>query len=431
MFREILNTIWTKIFSAILALGILIITTQYLGADGRGLVSLIYSSIGIIGIFAGFVGGPAVIYLAAKEKMQYLLLPIYSWILFVAIIGSALAWILQIVPVFYIPFIAVLAITSSIYVVNLYIIVGHQKVRTNNVIYMLQWAINLATLVLFFSVLNQANVEFVAIALLISNIFGLAFTFHEMRKISGTVQFDWSEEVKVIKSLVSLSFFAQAAAVMYYLYNRLGIFLLNIFAALFAVGIYSVGVNISDFIILASQSIALVEYSRISNSTDREYARNITIRLSKFGFLITLGITLLLLLLPDWVFTLVFGRDFASVHGVLLTMAPGIVVFGAGIIIFNYFAGIGRNRVNAGAAVVGLIVNVLFCYLLIPLYGSMGAGIASSISFIVMSSVLIIVFLDETNTRFKELFIRSSDFTYLFRKFQKDIVLQKENGNKE
>jgi O-antigen/teichoic acid export membrane protein len=426
MFREILNTIWTKIFSAFLALGILIITTQYLGADGRGLVSLIFSSVGIIGIFAGFVGGPAVIYLAAREKMQYLLLPIYSWIFFVALIGAALAWILQIVPLFFIPFIAVLAITSSIYVVNLYIIIGHQKVRANNLIYLLQWAINLATLVIFFSILNQANVEFAIIALLISNIFGLALTFREMREISGTVRFDWSEEVKVIKSLVSLSFFAQSAAVMYYLYNRLGIFLLNIFSTLFAVGIYSVGVNISDFILLASQSIALVEYSRISNTKDREYARNITIRLTKFGFLITLGVTLILVLLPDWVFTLVFGRDFGPVHGILLTMAPGIIVFGAGIIIFNYFAGTGKNQVNAIAAGIGLCINVIFSYVLIPVYGPSGAGIAASASFILMTIMLIWLFIKETNTRLEDFIIRKSDFSYLYGKFRGRSGISKE-----
>ena len=88
MFREILNTLWTKIASAIIALCILILTTQYLGTEGRGLVSLISSSIGIIGIFAGFVGGPAVIYLAAKNKTQYLLIPIYGWSAIVTVIGS-------------------------------------------------------------------------------------------------------------------------------------------------------------------------------------------------------------------------------------------------------------------------------------------------------------------------------------------------------
>ena len=139
MFREILNTIWTKIASAVIALLILILTTQYLGADGRGLVSLIYSSVGIIGIVAGFVGGPAVIYLASKEKMLLLIPPIYAWTTVVAITGAGVLWYLRIVPDSYILPIALLAITSSVFVVNLYLLVGSRKVKVNNTIYLVQW----------------------------------------------------------------------------------------------------------------------------------------------------------------------------------------------------------------------------------------------------------------------------------------------------
>ena len=170
MFREILNTIGTKIASAVIALLILILTTQYLGADGRGLVSLIYSSIGIIGIFAGFVGGPAVIYLASKHKLIHLLFPVYIWIFLVAIAGSGLIWYLQLVPAIYVIPVGVLAITSSVFVVNLYLLVGHRKVEANNHIYLIQWIINLTSLGAFFIVLNQPDVVFVVLSLFISNL---------------------------------------------------------------------------------------------------------------------------------------------------------------------------------------------------------------------------------------------------------------------
>jgi O-antigen/teichoic acid export membrane protein len=427
MFREILNTIGTKIASAIIALLILILTTQYLGADGRGLVSLIYSSIGIIGIFAGFVGGPAVIYLASKKKMQYLILPIYAWAVVIAILGAGVVWILQIVPDIYILPIAILAITSSIFVVNLYLLVGRRKVQVNNSVYIFQWIANLIILGYFFTIIEQPYVEYVVIALFISNIGGLALTFYELKKIADLTPFQWSEEMEVIRLLVSFSFYAQAALVMYYLYFRLGIFLLNSFSGLSATGIYSVGVNIAEFILLASQSIALVAYSRISNKDDYENSKNLTITLTKFSFLITFGITLVILLLPAGVFGLIFGKDFSSVNAILLTMCPGIIAFGTTIIIFNFFAGIGKNQVNAIAALVGLCVNVILSYLLIPLYGPYGAGIAASGSYILMAIVLTGVFLIETNTRLEEFIIHKSDFVYLCGKFREGLFSQKQN----
>jgi O-antigen/teichoic acid export membrane protein len=418
MFREILNTLWTKIASAIIALCILILTTQYLGAEGRGLVSLISSSIGIIVIFVGFVGGPAVIYFAAKNKTQYLLIPIYGWAVIVTIVGSGAAWFFHVLPADYILPLAILSLISSIYIANFYILVGNRKIRINNFIYFFQWIVNLITLVFFFVVLKQPTVGFVVVALFISGICGLTLTLFELKKITPLTPIDWSAQITVMKSLVSFSFFAQAAAVMYYLNYRLGIFVLASFSGLSAVGIFSVGVNLAEFILLGSQSIALVEYSRISNTNDREYAKNITIKLAKVGFLLTLGLTVFLLCLPPEVYGIVFGSDFSSVPSILFAMSPGIVAFGTSIIIFNYFAGIGKNQVNAIAAFTGLGANILFCYLLIPVYGSVGAGITASISFILMSGILIGVFLKETNTSLKEFIIRKTDIEYLFTKFR-------------
>lgn len=410
MLSEILNTMWTKIASAVIALLILILTTQFLGADGRGLVSLIYSSIGIIGIFAGFVGGPAVIYLAAKKNIQYLILPIYSWTFFIAILGAGVLWILRLVPNIYILPIAILSVTAFIFMMNLYLLVGHRKVLVNNNIYLFQWIANLLVLGCFFIVLNQPHVEYVVIALFISNICGLTLTFNELKKIADPAPFQWSEEIEVIRSLVSFSFYAQAALVMYYLYFRLGIFLLNTYSGLFATGIYSVGVNIAEFILLASQSIALVAYSRISNTTDREYCKNITIRLAKIGFFLTLGITILIILLPSWIYTLIFGKDFVAVPGIIMCMGPGIVAFGLSIIILNYFSGIGKYKVTVVAAGLGLCVNIVFCYLLIPVFGMYGAGFAASLSYIIMSAALLGFFIRETGTKINEFYFCKADY---------------------
>jgi O-antigen/teichoic acid export membrane protein len=98
-------------------------------------------------------------------------------------------------------------------------------------------------------------------------------------------------------------------------------------------------------------------------------------------------------------------------------MSPGIIAFGTSIIIFNYFAGIGKNRVNAFAAFAGLLSNILLSYLLIPVYGLYGAGITASISFVLMSGILIGMFLLETKTGFKEFIIKKADIEYLFLKF--------------
>ncbi len=322
----------------------------------------------------------------------------------------------QIIPAPYILPVAILSITSSVYIANSYVLVGHQKIRVNNSIFLLQAIVNITALGFFFILINQPKVEYAIIAVFISNILSLSFTWNELKKITKVTPFDLTEQIAVIKSLTSFSFFAQTAAIMWYLNYRLGIFALNIFSGLAAVGIYSVGVNIAEFILLASQSLALVGYSRISNSDNKEYARSITIKLTKFGFLLTSCITVILLLLPSALYGMVFGREFSSVQSILITLSPGIIAFGTSIIIFNYFAGVGKNQLNAFAAFVGFVSNIFLSFMLIPLFGSYGAGITASISFFLMSVVLTGMFLRETDTRFEELIIKKVDIDYLFIK---------------
>jgi O-antigen/teichoic acid export membrane protein len=418
MLKEILNTLWTKIASAVAALLILILTTQYLGAEGRGLVSLVSSSFGTVGIFAGFIGGPAVIYLASKRKLQYLLIPTYGWILLVSVTGTVVISFFSLVPAPYILPVAILSVCSSVYVANFYVLVGHQKVRVNNLIYLGQWVVNLAAMVIFFVLLHQPAPELAIAAIFISYIFGLFMTFYLMKTILEPEPYDMTLQIAELRKMVLISFYAQAAAVMYYLFFRLGIFALGTSSGLAEVGIYSVGVNLAEFILLASQSLALVGYSRISNTENREYSRDITIKLTKFGFVLTLAITTILILLPAPVYAMVFGNDFVSVPKVLLAMSPGIIAFGTSVIIFNFFAGIGRNQVNAFAAFIGFISVVACSSVFIPTYGVYGAGISASVAFILMSGILMGIFLRETRTRAREFFLGKQDFIYLIKKFR-------------
>lgn len=420
MFRDIFSTISTKIASAVIALAILILTTQYLGAEGRGLVSIIYAAIMIIGIFCGFIGGPATVYLAAKKPLHYLLIPIYSWIVVIAIAGSLVVWIFDLVPIPYIVPVGIISTIASMYFVNLYILVGHQRIRTNNLIYLSQWIINFVGLFIFFTIMNEATVWYVVVALFISNLFGLIMTFFELRSHIHLKPFDMSEEMSVIQTLVSLSFFAQTATLLYFLNFRLGLFSLNSSTGLFETGIYSVGINIADFILLASQSIALVAYSRISNSTERDYSISLTVKLTKLSFLVTVAITLAMILVPPEIYSFIFGKDFSTVSGVLLTMSPGIIAFGTSIILFHYFAGIGKNWINAKAAFAGFCVNVLLCYLLIPQYGEYGAGVTASVAFLTMSFILLIVFMRETGISLREMLIRKEDIIFAVQKIKEE-----------
>jgi len=419
MFKTILNTLGTKIISLLMGFLILILTTQYLGADGRGLVSLLGTSVGLILIFSGFIGGSSLVYLASRHDISYLLIPSYFWAVIIAVTGTITLAVFHVIPDSIILPTFILSTLSGIGNVNLMILIGKEKITLNNTISLVQVITNFLTLIFFFLVYNQPSVSYYIYSMYITNIIAIFLGFYGIRKYFNGFSTDFIKAWTVVKSMLNYGFFGQIGNVIQYLNYRVSYFILNVYSGIGAVGIYSVGVTLSETVWLISGSIALVEYSKISNIRDEDYAKKLTIKLSKVSFFATLSVVISLLCVPaDW-FALIFGKDFSTVYGVILTMSAGICSFGLTVIISHFFAGIGKFQINAIAAGIGLIGTVTFSYLLIPSYGYIGAGITASISYLMTSLFLIWIFIRQTQISIKDLYPTMNDLTEVIFELRK------------
>jgi len=148
---------------------------------------------------------------------------------------------------------------------------------------------------------------------------------------------------------------AQLGNVIQYLNYRLSYFILNHYTTYANVGIYSVGVMISESIWLISSSIATVQYSKIANINDLNYSRDLTLKLAKLSFVATFICVIILNFLPQGVFYFIFGKDFGPVKTVIFYLSTGIISFGLTVSISHYYAGVGKYYINTIAAFIGLI----------------------------------------------------------------------------
>jgi len=164
---------------------------------------------------------------------------------------------------------------------------------------------------------------------------------------------------------------------------------------------------------MISGSMSLVQYSKIANAGDTEYAKNLTIALAKAGFVVTAIVTVLFLAVPASIITDIFGREFYNVRSVVLSLSIGIVSLGFSMMISHYFAGIGRYHVCTIASGIGLIVTIVGNLALIPKFGYIGAGLAASGAYVATSAFLLYSFLKFANIGVKSLCIRVSDFNVL------------------
>lgn len=416
MIKKIINTFLTRTLSSIFAFILLLFTTHLLGSSGRGVISIISSTIGISVLFNGFVGGASLVYIIPKNKptLSQILTLCYPWSIFVGVLIPYIFFLIGVIWKVYVIDTMVLSFISSIISINTIILLSYEAINMYNLITLLQVFLNLSifsTLGLF---LKKVGVDIYIMSLYISDIITFILSVFFIFRIYVRFMVR-NSPVKVpyavlSKNIIGYGFVLQLGNVIQLLNYRLSYFVLNHYIGEKSVGVYSVGIVIAEFIWIISRSIALVQYSKIANINDVNYSRSITVKLLKMGVLISFFVLLLLLSLPTDIFKGIFGKEFGDVKQILFFLSPGILSFSGAIIISHYFSGLGRYSINTIASIIGLIVTIIFSFSLIPKYGYIGASIGSSLSYICTGFCLFYIFTRETKYALKRYIPTKEDF---------------------
>ena len=97
MFRKSFYTFFNRFFIAILNFLTIIITARYLGAEGRGIISLFMLNLTIIFMIGSFIGGPGLVYLVPRHDASKLLNASYVWTIFSSVTVSLLLYVFNLV----------------------------------------------------------------------------------------------------------------------------------------------------------------------------------------------------------------------------------------------------------------------------------------------------------------------------------------------
>jgi O-antigen/teichoic acid export membrane protein len=124
-------------------------------------------------------------------------------------------------------------------------------------------------------------------------------------------------------------------------------------------------------------------------------------------------VVIILLMVPDPFYGLVFGREVKGVQPLLLLLVPGLLGMAASQAYSHYFSGVGLNRHNAIGSGIGLVCTLVFGYWLIPAYGLTGAAITASVAYSANAFYQMVVFLRVTRSALRDLLPRPSDLGLL------------------
>jgi len=194
----------------------------------------------------------------------------------------------------------------------------------------------------------------------------------------------------------------------------LNYYLLNAYVDTAHVGVYSNSVSLAESIWIISNSVALVQYARISNSTDKEYNQKLTLNLWKICFVISLAAVIVLALLPSSLYMFIFGPEFGDMSHIIRILAPGVLCYSIFLILGHYYSGSGRYFMNTLAALCGLLATLVGGFVLVPRMATTGAAITASVAYTLNAVFLLICFLKESDFRPKDLLLTPSELKEYF-----------------
>lgn len=210
--------------------------------------------------------------------------------------------------------------------------------------------------------------------------------------------------------LLSFGLKSYAASLMQQLNYRLDLFLVNYFASVGAVGVYSVATGLSESLLILPSAVCFALFPKAS-SMPRQEAAAITVSLARRAFWLIAVCGALLCLTAGLLVPLLYGDTFAGAVRAVYLLVPGIAALSFSWIIGAYFEGTGRPQYVAVAVAVGLLFTVALDLLLIPRFGIYGAAAASSISYGAVTVRMLYIFCRESGVRAVDfLRFRAEDF---------------------
>lgn len=413
MLNKIVHTYWTRLLTTAFVFASVVLTSRFLGAEGKGVTSLLVTNILLITLLNDLVGGVSLIYLVPRYPLISLVVPTALFSLVCSLIAAVVFHFLGIIPPEYSVHLYFLAVLQSFNNIALNVLLGKEQIRVYNYLALFKAFLNAALLIIYFMAMHDASVTTFIHALYISNAAPLFFAVPVVMRYWNDIPRQGS--LSFFKELITYGSQSQFANIVQMLNYRLSFYLLN--ALLLsegkkAVGVFSIALALADVIWMMSKSIGTVQLTRIANMMDTQgiqEAHALTKKFLRFSILSTVLLLIPALLMPSEVYTFIFGSEFGDTRQALLMMAAGILIFSINIILANHFAGTGRYSVNTIASLVGLVINIPANILLIPKFGLMGAGIAASITFAVTTLYTWIQFARESSLGWKDLVVSRED----------------------
>jgi len=373
-----LRTFGIRISAAIISLLIVVVAGQMLGAQILGQISLMIVSITIINLVGGFAGGSALVYLIPRNKDKALLPVSQLWAIVSGFATATILYLIDAFPAELVLHVFVLGIIGSLIQNYMSVLLANQRIKEHNLLTLLQSVLMVAVLLLLTFGLKIDNILAYVFALYAAYIPVLVASALMVLRSNKAGQGSASTSLKILFSYGSL---VQLSSIFALLSYRLTYYYTEAWLGLAALGVLAVAAQISEAVWILPKSIALVQFSKIANLKRDSDSAQLTFFLGVVTTIFTLVALSVLVLIPDTIYTWIFGSDFVNINPVVQLFAPGIFAIALNIILSHYFSGSGRIAYNLIGSAIGLVTVAVVGWLLIQGGDISSAAMVSTVGY--------------------------------------------------
>lgn len=382
-----------------LTFGLVVLSTNLWGTEGRGIISITIADIAIIVIFNNLLGGSCISYFSPKIGPEKLILPAYLWIFISTLSGSIIFHLFQ--PQVNFWYLFFLTLFLSLQSVHLKIFAAKENFKLFNLLSLLLPLLNLVFIFVFFYIfkIKSHNSYFAGYlaALIIIWLLCIPLTrrYFELKKMSFSRS--------IVKQAFEYGWQTELSYLIHFANYRLSYFLILRYMDLSSVGLYSVGIALAEALWIIVRSISIVQYSKIVNNIGQDNGINLTIDSARLSFYFSVLAAIALLAVPSEGYSIIFGKDFSQIKTVMIVLLPGIISMSFSNVHGHFFTATGKTRPVIIKSIIGLVFTLVFMPFAIKYYGLYGAGIATSVSYLASSVYLIVLFYKKTPFRLDHL----------------------------
>lgn len=418
MLRNLLHTFATRILSAVCSFGLVLLSTHYLGPDGRGWIGLVLTSVANVVLFNGFIGGAALVYLLPQNKnrtyFKRVVIITYGWTLLFSGLLTLFFYGAGMVPTEQLWHIYALGVIVSLVTAHGFILVASERIVPFNLSNVFQVTVHIAVFSFFIFTRPAVSVHHFLYSLYTGYLVSFLFSLYHVRQsgrrlTAGDAVPPWRQ---ILRQVGRYGFVSQLGNIVQYVNYRASYYVLHHHHNLNDIGLLDVGVRLAEAVWMISSSISTVLYSRIANLGDNEISQRLTVLLAKLSIMTVLAAVLLLNLLPADLYGILFGQGFTQVRDIVRLLSLGIVMFGFSTVVSHYFAGTGRYYINTLAACIGLLITIAGNWFWVPRAGLIAAGWTASLSYVCTAVFLIVFFVRITPYRWQQLWPSWTDIRH-------------------